>query len=179
MIILFPCREHKKQIRAQHTIHRLKISVSDPHSFNLNPGIQAQIECGSSGYGSGSETLLKIRYLQIITRVQKSMAVILPPCELSSVAKPKLFVSAPIFKKFPAPIAALWVPVFTAYKWKSRFFMIFTKEYWLDSLFFILFSSMNYDLIHYFSLTRSREPEPKLQYNSSGSLRLRLHKTGA
>ncbi len=28
---------------------------------------------------------------------------------------------------------------------------------------------MNYDLIHYFSLTRSREPELKLQYNSSSS----------
>ncbi len=60
---------------------------------------------------------LRLYTVQIITRDQKSMAVIiLPPCELSSVAKPKLFVPAPTFEKFPAPIAALWVPVFTAYK---------------------------------------------------------------
>jgi hypothetical protein len=29
----------------------------------------------------------------------------------------------------------LWVPVFTAFKWKSRFFMTFRKEYRLNSLF--------------------------------------------
>jgi hypothetical protein len=43
---------------------------------------------------------------------------------------------------------------------------------------------MNYDLIHYFSLTQSREPEPRAwaetSYTSSGSdqkFRLRLHNT--
>ncbi len=34
-----------------------------------------------------------------------------------------------------APTLALWVPVFTAFKWKSRFFTIFSKEYRLNSLF--------------------------------------------
>jgi hypothetical protein len=34
----------------------------------------------------------------------------------------------------------LRVPVFTAFKWKSRFFMIFWKEYRLLILFY-----MNYD----------------------------------
>jgi hypothetical protein len=33
---------------------------------------------------------------------------------------------------------------------------------------------MNYDLIHYFILIRSREPEPKLQYTGSGQ-KFRLH----
>ncbi len=47
---------------------------------------------------------------------------------------------------------------------------------------FLNLFDMSYDLLHYFSLTRSRsqEPGPKLQYTSSGSgqkLRLRLHNT--
>ncbi len=32
-----------------------------------------------------------------------------------------------------APTWALWVPVFTAFRWKSKFFMTFRKEYWLNS----------------------------------------------
>ncbi len=46
----------------------------------------------------------------------------------------------------PAPTEALWVPVLKVFKWKSRFFMTFRKEYWLNSL-LILFNMYN-DLIH-------------------------------
>ncbi len=42
---------------------------------------------------------------------------------------------APTPEPAPAPTWALWVPVFTAFKWKSRFFMTFWKEYRLNSIF--------------------------------------------
>jgi|LakMenE01Jun11ns_1017448.scaffolds.fasta_scaffold9500105_1 hypothetical protein len=62
---------------------------------------------------------------------------------LGRVAEPKLFFSAPApdFQivsapaPAPAPTWALRVPVFTAFKWKSRLFMTFWKEYRLNSIF--------------------------------------------
>jgi hypothetical protein len=61
----------------------------------------------------------------------------------------------------------LRVPVFTAFKWKSRFFMTFWKEYRLNSIFW---SYSILIMIKYTMLvcpgagagSRSREPEPKL-----------------
>ncbi len=64
-----------------------------------------------------------------------------------------------------APTKALWVPVFTAFKWKSRFFMTFRKEYQLKS----------WSRSRNFSIPDSAPAPAK----SSGSLRLqlRLHNT--
>jgi hypothetical protein len=76
-----------------------------------------------------------------------------------SVVEPKLIVSA------SAPTSALWVPVYTAFKIICWFFIIFIKDYRLNSLVLILFN-MNYDLIYYFIMTQSRELEPNLHISA-------------
>ncbi len=77
-----------------------------------------------------------------LCRKQYLAAMTAPFLSNCSVAELKLFVlapaSAPTFKKFPLR-RQLWhsfvVPAFKAFKWKSRFFFIFRKEYQLNSLY--------------------------------------------
>jgi hypothetical protein len=97
---------------------------------------------------------------------------------VSSVVEPKLFVSAPVpapaptFKSFGFAAGSDFSFVSTclhSFKVKSRFFMFFRNEYQLNSL-ALSYSTwiMIFIYRYYFSLTRSREPEPKLHYTGSG-----------
>ncbi len=106
-----------------------------------------------------------------------------------SVAEPKLFdlapAPAPTFKKFPLRLRLelLWVPVFIAFKWKSRFFMTFWKEYRLISFFwsYSLWIMMKYTTLVWpgaGASSWSRNLSIPAPAKSSGSLRLRLHNTG-
>ncbi len=74
------------------------------------------------------------------------------PVMNTSVAEPKQFVSAPA----PAPTWALWVPVFTAFKWKGGFFMTFRKN--IDLIQF--FDPIQYELWLNTLLDFDLEPEP-------------------
>jgi hypothetical protein len=109
-----------------------------------------------------------------------------------SVVEPKLFVSAPAlapnFKTFRLWFRSrLWLrlklwklPVCSAFKLKSRFFMFFRNEYRFNSL-TLYYSIWIMIFNYYFSLTRSRSrnftipaPAPARSFTS---LRLRLHNT--
>ncbi len=82
-------------------------------------------------------------------------------CFVSSSGSDFQKVSAPA----PAPTQTLWVPVFTAFQWKSRFFSWLLGKN-IDLIHF--FDPIQHEL-YYFILTRSREPEQKLQYSGSRS----------